>query len=82
MSECVLPRRADGSFDLRRWMFDHGMSVRELSAESGVARATISNLQDGAWPSSRVAFQIAAVVGVPASQLWDPYGPADVEPAA
>lgn len=49
---------------------DHGLSLDELAAESGVSRATLSRLENGAVsPTAAILGMICAVYGITMSRL-------------
>lgn len=60
------------SNSIKRLRFDHGdMTQQALADKVGVTRQTINAIELGKYsPSLEVAFQIAAVFGVPLDQVF------------
>lgn len=67
--------------DIRALRFEHGeMTQAELADRVGMTRQTIIAIEQGRYsPSLEVAFQIAAVFGVPLDEVFQ-YPNADTAP--
>lgn len=57
---------------MNRWKlirFEHGLTVSELSKRAGVARQTISNLENGDEPNAPTAKALADAYGMSVREL-------------
>jgi transcriptional regulator with XRE-family HTH domain len=58
------------SLDLRTERMNRGVTIETLAAETGVSRATIIRLEQGATPQAPTAKRVAAFFDLKATDLW------------
>ena len=70
-----MPQQVTLTNNIRRLRFERNMTQEELALRTGVSRQTIMSIERGQTnPSVLLAYKIAAVFGVPVTEVFDMEG--------